>query len=109
VKQAFIQDKDNFPMVVIANKADGGLSKNTGKRVQQLIASEANPIPHFEASALDGLYVDQAILTVAKLALEKRLKEHETKVEPGLAETDEPFLVTPANSINDHPPSKCCK
>lgn len=70
--QASPKDPENFPFIVLGNKVDIDESKRavSYKRASAWCQSKGN-IPYFETSAKEAINVEQAFLTVAKIALEK--------------------------------------
>jgi len=72
LNQASPSDPKTFPFILLGNKidVDGGKSRVVSdKKAMEWCASKGN-IPYFETSAKEDYNVDNAFLTVAKLALE---------------------------------------
>ncbi|XP_014261790.1 ras-related protein rab7 [Cimex lectularius] len=66
--QASPRDPDNFPFVVLGNKADLENRGVSAKRAQQWCQTKNN-IPYYETSAKEAINVEQAFQTIAKNAL----------------------------------------
>lgn len=66
--QASPREPENFPFVLLGNKADLEPRAISSKRAQQWCQTKNN-MPFFETSAKDGLNVEQAFLAIAKNAL----------------------------------------
>ncbi|CAO2183076.1 unnamed protein product, partial [Urochloa humidicola] len=72
LNQASPSDPKSFPFILLGNKidVDGGKSRVVSeKKAMEWCASKGN-IPYFETSAKEDYNVDNAFLSVAKLALE---------------------------------------
>ena len=71
--QAGPRDPENFPFVVLGNKVDKESERRvtTNKAKQWCKSKGINPIPHYETSAKDAVYVEQAFQTVAIAALQQ--------------------------------------
>jgi len=70
--QASPSDPKTFPFILLGNKidVDGGKSRVVSeKKAMEWCASKGN-IPYYETSAKEDYNVDNAFLSVAKLALE---------------------------------------
>ena len=67
------QDPDNFPFVVLGNKCDKENERRvtTNKAKQWCKSKTTNPIPHYETSAKEAVFVDQAFQTIAIAALQQ--------------------------------------
>lgn len=75
--QASPNDPDNFPFVVLGNKADGEAGKSrvvSEKRAKQWCTSKGG-IPFFETSAKEGTDVEAAFQTIVHNALQNETEE----------------------------------
>merc|ERR1711975_215552 len=71
--QAGPRDPENFPFVVLGNKVDKENERRvtTNKAKQWCKSKGVNPIPHYETSAKEAIYVEQAFQTIAIAALQQ--------------------------------------
>ncbi|XP_042411661.1 ras-related protein Rab7-like [Zingiber officinale] len=75
--QASPSEPDNFPFIVLGNKADidGGNSRVVSeKKAKQWCASKGN-LPYFETSAKEGTNVEAAFQCIASIALKNEPEE----------------------------------
>mmetsp|Transcript_14788 Transcript_14788/g.44654 ORF Transcript_14788/g.44654 Transcript_14788/m.44654 type:complete len:209 (-) Transcript_14788:1132-1758(-) len=99
--QASPSDPDNFPFVVLGNKADGDVGKTravTEKRAKQWCTSKGG-IPFFETSAKEGTDVEAAFQKIVHNALQN--------------ETEEELYIPETVDVNAHAASRqsgssCC-
>jgi len=71
--QAGPRDPENFPFVVLGNKVDKENERRvtTNKAKQWCKSKGINPIPNYETSAKEAVYVEQAFQTIAIAALKQ--------------------------------------
>jgi len=71
--QAGPRDPENFPFVVLGNKVDKENERRvtTNKAKTWCKSKSVNPIPHYETSAKEAIYVEQAFQTIAIAALQQ--------------------------------------
>uniref|UniRef100_A0ACD5W2N0 Uncharacterized protein n=1 Tax=Avena sativa TaxID=4498 RepID=A0ACD5W2N0_AVESA len=72
LNQASPSDPKTFPFILLGNKidVDGGKSRVVSEKKAREWCSSKGNIPYFETSAKEDFNVDEAFLSVAKLALE---------------------------------------
>jgi Ras-related protein Rab-7A len=71
------KDPDNFPFVVIGNKADKESERKVPEsKIKQYCASK-NILSYFETSAKDNLNVEKAFEEVGRLAFKRDQKDEE--------------------------------
>jgi len=62
-------NQDQFPFVVLGNKADLAKKRAVSTQKAQAWCQQKGDIPYFETSAKDSINVEQAFFTIAKNAL----------------------------------------
>ncbi|KAJ3695022.1 hypothetical protein LUZ60_000399 [Juncus effusus] len=72
LKQASPTDPKNFPFILLGNKidVDGGNSRAVSEKSASEWCLSRGNIPYFETSAKEDVNVDEAFLSIAKLALD---------------------------------------
>jgi Ras-related protein Rab-7A len=75
--QAGPKDPENFPFVLLGNKVDKENERRvTTNKARQWCNSKAeNSIPHYETSAKEAVYVEQAFQTIAIAALQQECED----------------------------------
>ena len=73
--QASPRDPENFPFLVLGNKADMDSKRKVSKSRAQTWCKAKHEIPHFETSAMDASHVDEAFMRIARDALKNERKK----------------------------------
>jgi len=77
LSQASPRDPDNFPFVVIGNKADLDSKRKVPAKQAQTWCSAKNHIPYFETSAATAVNVEEAFEEIARRAMKQEPAEEQ--------------------------------
>jgi Ras-related protein Rab-7A len=94
IMHAAPRDEQKFPFVILGNKMDLAKKRQVQPHIVKEFCQQHNDLPHFETSAKEGIDVEQAFETIARIALKQESQHKSLFRAPKLTLREQPLPET---------------